>query len=291
MARRGLVSRGRARAYWTAVVLLAALVGLWPAKVVAAQPKAGTDAAASTDPTALQRGRLHSAIWRAEAFGRAVGGGACWLSGPDGALRIEAASDGVAGGRDHWLPLLLLRSGDGWTFTHSGMGGGTLNRWGAEWRPAPGELTPVLLTVVATLEDGPGAELREGRQRPTNSANARPVGGRRWRPLLRQGKKATGEWKVAVAGVDTSAAGMVHAAFRSEQIARGHGRGGRGEVLRLSWRAETEAAAGWSLEVRSTRRFGRLTIQPLGAQVVRYPLLETFVPLWPLVDLLALPPG
>ena len=152
-------------------------------------------------------------------------------------------------------------------------------------------MTPVLLTVVATLEDGPGAGLREGRQGPTNSANARPVGARRWRPLLRQGKKPAGEWKVAVAGVDTGAAGTVHAKFRSEQIARGHGRGGLGEVLRLSWSADTEAAAGWSLEVRSTRRFGSLTIQPLGAQSVRYPLLETFVPLWSLQDLLALPPG
>jgi len=279
------------RAYWTAIVLLTALVGLCPANVTATQPPAGADGAANTDPTALQTGRLHSAVWRAEAFGRAVGGGACWLSGPDGALRIEAASDGVASGRDDWLPLLLLRSGDGWTFTYSGVGGGTLNRWGAEWRQAPGGLTPVLLTVVATLELGPGAGMREGRQRPTNSANARPLGARRWRPLLRHGEKATGQWKVAVAGVDTSTAGNVHATFRSEQIARGHGRGGRGEVLRLSWRADTEAAAGWSLEVRSTRRFGHLTIQPLGARGVRYPLLETFVPLWPLQDLLTMPPG
>ena len=134
MVRRGLASRCRARAQWTAVVLLAALVGLCPANVTATQPKAGADGAASADPTGLREGRLHSAIWRAEAFGRAVGGGACWLSGPDGALRIEAASDGVASGRDHWLPLLLLRSGEGWTYTHSGVGDGTLNSWGTEWR-------------------------------------------------------------------------------------------------------------------------------------------------------------
>ncbi len=126
---------------WRTAILPAALVGIGLVVGGVAAALAETGGATSIEPAPLQAGQLHTAIWKAQAFGRSVGGGACWLSGPDGALRIEAASAGVANRREDWLPLLLLRSGDGWTFTHSGVGEGTLNQWGQEWRPAPMGLT------------------------------------------------------------------------------------------------------------------------------------------------------
>lgn len=71
--------------------------------------------------------------------------------------------------------------------------------------------------------------------------------------------------------------------LRARLAARGRGRGGPGEILHV-----VRGPAGDAV-VTSTRRPGRLQLSPWRRIDVRYPLRESFVPLWPLAELLEFP--
>lgn len=71
--------------------------------------------------------------------------------------------------------------------------------------------------------------------------------------------------------------------LRERLAQRGTGRGGPGETLRLA-----PAAAGATV-MTSSRRPGSLRLDVWRRLPVRYPVRESFVPLWPLLELLEFP--
>lgn len=68
--------------------------------------------------------------------------------------------------------------------------------------------------------------------------------------------------------------------LRARLVRRGAGRGGPGEILRLN------AAAGGGTVLSSSRRPGTLRLTAWRRHPVRYPARESFLPLWPLAELL-----
>jgi hypothetical protein len=75
--------------------------------------------------------------------------------------------------------------------------------------------------------------------------------------------------------------------WRRDQVVRGRGRGGRIETVTLAWQDRDADNPRPELVVRSRRRAGALYFWPLTASDVRYPPIETFLPMWPLDQILA----
>ncbi len=146
---------------------------------------------------------------------------------------------------DAGLPKLLDRDGRGWTVILAVDGQALLMPWGDRWRNLEPRAHGLLAAVAGAL-----------------AAEPPPPGERRTQRL-------------AVA--DPAAPDL-----RRRLAARGRGRGGAGETLRLAW---SERPGDPWLEIRSVRRPGSLELGPPEAVAVTYPVQEAFVPLWPLRDL------
>lgn len=147
---------------------------------------------------------------------------------------------------DAVLPMLLDREGRGWTVVLSADGQALLMPWGERWRSLEPRAHGLLSAVAGALAEPPPAP-GAGRSRRLTVPDPQT-------PDLRR--------RLAV---------------------RGRGRGGPGETLRLQWR--DRPGEPW-LEIRSARRPGSLQFGAPSLVPVTYPAAESFVPLWPLRDLL-----
>jgi hypothetical protein len=211
---------------------------------------------------------LHVAAYDASAFAYRDTGTFLWLTGPDGILRLEVRrGPATAAGAEAAAPMLSWQ-GQGWTAILAGPGDDTLNAWGQQWRlPPPG---------VAAVVQRAGAALVVGPPPPSESAGV-------WR-AGRGGAKLA---KSRIPSLREPAPGeSPSAGFHGALVQRGSGRGGDDEMLALRWH-ETGPGQTPALEVRATRRPGRLTLRLLGSRAVSFAYPEAFVPLWPLSDLIA----
>lgn len=204
--------------------------------------------AAAQDPPELQAGTLRLATWRGSFLGRGAEGSLALLTGPDGACRVEVA-DRLAAWTD-----LLDRHGHGWTAVVGAGADPLVAPWGREWSPLEAPLAAGLATLARALAAPPGPQAR------TRSRAAAPVR------------------TVTLPPVDPAPS------FRTAQAARGRGRGGPGETLHLVWLGTADRRP--VLAVRSSRRPGGLRLGELRCLPVRFPVPETFVPLWSLRELL-----
>lgn len=196
----------------------------------------------------LQAGTLRLATWRGSFLGRGAGGSLALLIGPDGACRVE-----VADRRCTWTDL-LDRSGHGWTAVLGAGADPLVAPWGREWSRLEAPLAAGLATLARALAAPPGPPVR------TRNGAATPVR------------------TVALPPADPAPS------FRAAQAARGRGRGGPGEILHLVWLTAADRSP--VLAVRSSRRPGGLRLGELRCLPVRFPVPETFVPLWSLRELL-----
>lgn len=222
-------------------------------------------------------GRLRTAVWRAGFLGREVHGTACWLTGPQGELRVELLRlAGPAADAAPHLASLLARRGRGTTLIVPEPGTMLLQPWGEEWREVEPPLTDHLRTLLhAVARAGLGSWGPDSAWSPS----ARVLAARRLGP-------ARPRWRRVAADGDGTLRLEVGAAapagpdgLRGELTRRGRGRGGRGEVWRLS-------RGGSALAVRSSRWPGELEIGAVAERAVTYPDYETFLPLWSLERLL-----
>lgn len=146
----------------------------------------------------------------------------------------------LAQGRTGDLQALMARRGEGWTVVTDPDGTGTSNAWGEEWRT----LEPDLAALVARG----GAAVAQA-----------PAGLFATRRVVRREGGATD--------------------LRRRLVRRGRGRGGPGEVLRISGDSHGRVT------IIGSRRPGHLELGPLRRHPVHYPNGEAFVPLWPLADI------
>lgn len=248
------------------------------ALVFALAGAAGVTAAASAVEMAPAEGVLRGAAWRGTGMGERLGGSACWLRGPDGAVRIEVAREGTApriAGSPDW-GRLLTRGGEGWVvlLTAATAVGG---RWGAPLERLAPESRVRLESLLAVLEGG------------TDGEGPWPAG---VRPIVTDGAAGPRGHR-AVPAVAVGAAFDLRlpetAPLRAALEARGRGRGGGGETWRVRRAAPAGSAGETEILVTSTRWPGRLALQAAGAWPVRYEPDDVFVPVWSLGDLLTFP--
>lgn len=235
---------------------------------------------------------LNFSNWRAVAYSHQAGGTLCWLTGPDGSLRLEArrgpadfrASDDPADGS--WptgLDPLLNRAGEGWTVVLGPDDTGTLNAWGREWQPPPVGLVQMIRLVTQAVENhpaSPGALPFGSVLKPSRNRGAIP------RPIWvdnREGETGpTEKIRYELAPLDlTDTADQPKVGFRARMAARGRGTGGVGEIVTLSW-LEVPESPGSQVEIMSSRRPGTLILETPDKRRVETPPPELFLPLWPL---------
>jgi hypothetical protein len=215
-------------------------------------------------------GRLHTAVYKAEALGHAAAGGAAWLVDDLGNLRLEI--DRREGAPVVSVDALLDQRGTGWTLIAPTAGFGTANAWGEEWRRTPAGIAESVRLVAAALA-APPVDAETGRSAPSTS---RPW--RAGRGLARVARHAVGE---LVASEPPRRGG-----WRARQMSTAWGRGPSGEVLVLSWTPGTGGAAG-ALVARLSGRPGSVKLCKKDSYDVSYYDPEVFVPLWPLGEVLA----
>lgn len=200
------------------------------------------------------------ATWRAEAFGRLATGAVGWVAASDGAVRLDLALDAQPGDAqpaslpDPW-PGLLARDGRGWTLVAPPVGEGLYGAWDREWSAPPPGLAALACGVVR------GAD------------GSRTAGG--------------GESFILAAaadGVPAGDAGSGPSGLRRELAGRARGGGGPGE------RVHVGPLPGGGVEVRSSRRPGRLTVIPRETRPTSATPEEVFLPWWSLGEILDLPP-
>ena len=256
---------------------------------------------AAANDVASTAGALHVAGWRVTAFGERAHGVACWIAGADTALRLEilALSDDVAvpdeTDQRRRLTTLLARRGDGWTYARAGRDlPGLLNRWGERWRTVSPDLARLLQVISLTLSAGPPAAdprppavADKGRDDLPSASRWRAAAPGRHRspePLVKLG----GDLWLAQPGSETAdpSEAQTTVRWRRDLVARGRGRGGLAEVVTLAWITSAGVTPWPQLAVRSVRRAGTLYLWPLATEPVLYPAVETFLPLWPLQQLL-----
>lgn len=231
------------------LLMVAAIAVVAPALAGSADP----------DTSGTLPGRLHVAQYQASVFSYHETGNILWLAGPAGVIRLE-----VRRGRDERpLDSMLAQTGEGWTAVLGGEGAGTINAWDEAWRVPPVGLQDAVQTVVGALEAGPGR------------VDDSPAGPWRSRP---------GRSSVVRVRIGSLVSSDPETGFRHRLSGRGLGRGGDDEMLELVW-LETELDAHPRLQVRSTRRPGRLVLAADQERPVVYAMPEAFVPLWPLGQL------
>ena len=231
------------------------------------------------------------ARWRATAFGEARQGLCCWVTGPEGALRLEVSAPQRPGEPARRIGSLLAWEGDGWTLILGEPGQGTLNRWREQWRQPPPGLEPLVRAGLADWSDeeiptSPGGISNRPGGRPSAWRSPSPeLRGRihlerRWEaPLL---SLAPGHGPALIPGFDPDS-------FRNRMIRRGSGRGGSAEIVTLEFSIPAggrRAAGPWSpgtrLLVSSSRRPGQLQLDLLDSTFHPDLSVEAFLPLWPL---------
>jgi hypothetical protein len=252
---------------------------------------AGTATVAGATP-----GALRTAGWLATAYGEEIGGFACWIAAADTALRLEilvaqeTPDRAAATIPDRRREALLARRGDGWTYARAGRRQpGLLNRWDDEWRAVSPDFSRLLQRVALKLEAGravdtavtPAVDGEGG-----GLSRWRATGGeRRARPVA---ERLAGEMWVAVPGDPTGdgTPGAAEAVWRRDLVARGRGRGGLAEAFVLTWTEPDGDGTAPQLVVSSVRRPGSVRLWLLTTEPIRYPDPETFLPLWPLAQIL-----
>lgn len=236
-------------------------------------------AGAATAGTGDPETSLCSVAWEAGFLGRALGGSACWLADDRGNLRLEIRSDegaGPAAGRAVPLAPLLDWRGRGWTLVLDAGGRGTANAWQEPWRPLEPAVGRPLAAVATQVSLAPGAGSLLAVGRPLVAPRFRREAGRA-APLRRRLQLPA-----------DGAAPSFRATFRE----RGEGRGARAETLELAWSDPAAwLAGGGTLEIRSSRRPGRLRLSGYSSRRVGYFDPETFAPFWPLREVLDLDGG
>jgi hypothetical protein len=243
---------------------------------------------------------LWLSAWRIEALGERIDGGACWITGVDAALRIEIVR--LPGPLDpvddrqqqELLASLKQRRGDGWTYAKSAsVAPGLLQSWGRRWRQVSPDLASLLRTLATALAGGAEAlETDAGAYRAEPRVAGAANG--RWRSTAPARDRPAAITQLSVEfwlrdPDDAAAARSVDRAerlWRRDLVARGRGRGGLIETVTLAWQSGGKDDARSELVVRSRRRAGALYLWPLSATEVRYPPDETFLPLWPLEQIL-----
>ncbi len=283
---------------WFAAVRLSAVTAICGLLILHCGDAATAASATAASATA---GLLQVAGWRVTAFGERAHGVTCWIAGADTALRLEilALPDAVDAADEadqrRRLTALLMRRGDGWTYARAGRDlPGLLNRWGERWRAVSPDLARLLQIIVATLSAGPPAAdpdvlavAEAGRNDQPNLRRWRATAPERHRaqkPLLQLG----GDLWLADAGRESAgpSAAQTETRWRRDLVARGRGRGGLAEGVTLAWVTPADAGARPQLAVRSVRRAGTLYLWSLVAETVLYPPVETFLPIWPLEQIL-----
>ncbi|MFO7652473.1 MAG: hypothetical protein R6X25_01510 [Candidatus Krumholzibacteriia bacterium] len=294
-------ARGKPRADRRIVCALALAVAAGPVTAASQQlpqPPATTTPDTATAPDG-EPALLHHAVWEAGVLGRTVSGRAAWLRGRAGELRLEILAEPRDGRADHGAAHvtdeLLRRQGEGWTFTASGTeavtaggDGPLLKPWGARWREAPAALATLLEQVVERVEAGPPVP------DPRRDGERRTAG---WR---RPGLTATGAARVELPRLSPEMAVAVptddeappplrapRGCLRRDLVQRGRGRGADAEIVTFRWAGGQIGEP--RLVVTSSRRTGSVALRHRGAQPVRHPGWETFVPVWPLADLIESP--
>ncbi len=223
-------------------------------------------------------GQLGSARWRTRYWGRSFQGVACWILGSGGEARVEIAPlDSLPGAPGQELQRLLTRQGEGTTIVCPDAQTMLLQPWGGEWRQVEPPLT---------------AELQALARAAMAARDPRRAGWDSWARVLPEVARAPARlrWLRARAAADRQLRlevgeppGDSPGGLRRALVARGSGRGGPGEIWRLSWRAPGSEPR---LEINSSRWPGGLEIWQTRAMAVDYPEYETFLPLWNLADLL-----
>ncbi len=217
--------------------------------------------------------------WRFCGWGREVSGVACYLQPASDWLRIETVRQGIA---ESDRRRLWSRRGSGWSLAQAGPEGGTLQPWGDAWRQAESWLLLYARVLVAAQEGGASAASAAlDTPRRDDSATGpvhRTIG---WRASARRGRDDFPTLRLTLPpSVEPDERRSV-LNLRGRLAARGRGRGDPGEIWTLRWPADD------SLEVRSSRRSGTLTIRRTGRSPVTAPVPEAFLPLWPLAEVLA----
>jgi hypothetical protein len=209
------------------------------------------------------------ATWRAEAFGRVATGAVGWVAAGDGTVRLDLAVDAqpdpVPGSNPDPWPGLLAREGRGWTLVAPPAAEGLCGAWDREWSAPPPGLA-ALARGVTHWAEGTRAD-------GTSGVGARASGG--------------GESFVLAAAVSeagTMDADPLPTGLRRELAGRARGGGGPGE------RVHVGPLAGGAVEVRSSRRPGRLVVTPREERPTSATPEEVFLPWWSLGEILDLPP-
>jgi hypothetical protein len=273
--------------------------GLLRAATVAVSLSVSVVCASFAADSELSDGTLWLGAWRVEAFGERAFGFWCWIAGDDAALRVELirwpdARDAPAA--NQWTTAfseLKQRQGEGWTYTRAAAEApGLFQRWGRRWRQVSPDLAALLSELAAALERGPSAPgwdfpASQPRPDPTPTAasdwRARSPDRRGVAPKLWH---VTGEFRIEDPEAANQPSATAAARWRRDLIARGQGRGGRCEIVTLRWQDGGVSPERAELVVRSRRRVATLYLWPLTSEPVRYPVRETFLPLWPLAQLL-----
>lgn len=232
-------------------------------------------------------GRLRFLHWEGRLLGHVQPGTACWIDDGDGSLRLEVLPDG----RTDLGPVPLLRqAGEGFTLVLGPQDVGTINAWGRSWRPLP-TATGHWVRFLAGWLDGRSPEnLTAGRDLRLLASAASAVAPRpRCLPRTGAGKA----WRIQLPALEESGAGEAGPSsrkdagpagtFRREMAHRAAGRGGGREVLTLT-PADAHRPGAWILT--SSRKPGRLRLEPVATWPVGSVFPEVFVPLWPLEQLL-----
>jgi hypothetical protein len=248
-------------------------------------------AGAITETNVAGRGELYWVRWRVDLLAKQWCGQACWLRGESQALRAEVRwGPGCEQGDETGLGALMQRRGEGWTLAIAGPEAATINAWGRSWREVNPEVVAWASLITGLIEQGrvsTGAMLG-GKTRVLPPLRRLPQTPRwidkrvaceaesRQRIELRFGAPRP--------GVDEGF-GCQRGDFRFALNHRGWGRGGDGEIVlaRLPAPANGDDVG---LQLRSSRRWGRLEIAITGRRSVVYPEPECFLPIWSLAELI-----
>lgn len=213
--------------------------------------------------------QIHLASFEFQAYSRQEVGSVLWLVGPDGDLRLEIRRGGVAASTDLALSRILDQTGHGWTAVLNGVADETINRWGEGWEFPPPGLGATVATMASELQVGPMGD----------AVSKRP-----WRA----GAPSRESHRMAVASLVPE--GDVPDTFRSQQAARGFGRGGSGDLLHWHWDAAAEESSP-TLNLTASKWPGVLKMRLEDSYDGVIALPEVFVPLWPLRDLVTIVPA
>jgi hypothetical protein len=268
--------------------------GLWTVACLCLMSCAATAVRADSDVEA----DMYLVEWQASAWAGKVAGSACWLLGSENDLRAEISLDDSSDPESfpERLRRLLHRQGGGWTVTWAGgrEGSGTLQPWGEAWRVAEPRLMIWLHLLTSALVRGPALELNARRGEAVRILPVQRVANRpRWLTHHSGAEFPDDKLQVQIPSPPARAWSPtavesrqdVTTAFQAAMVHRGLGRGADQEIVTLQWERQEAEAGPDRVRVRSSRRPGQLNISLPQVIPVRYPVPESFLPLWSLADL------